>query len=89
MSTLKKPNRLLAPLTTNTAMMAVMKIGATMTTTTVVTTKTTAKMIMSPSVMTAQRAQGADKAAITGLITRSTPPILKPSAPMMLTLASY
>ena len=94
MLTPKKLNGLPAPLTTNTAMMTVVKIGATTTATAVVTittdatTTTTAKTIAISGVMTARRARGADKAAVAGLITRSTPPILEPSAPTTLTSAS-
>ena len=95
MPTLKKSNGLPTPLTTIAATMTIVKTGATtiMTATvmtkTTATTVTTAKTIAISGVMTAQRARGADKATIAGPITRSTPPILEPSAPTMLTLASY
>ena len=90
---MKKPNRLPAPLTTNTAMMTVVKIGATTTATAVVTTKTTtstvtaAKMTTSLGVMTARIAREADKAIVAGLITPSTPSMPVPSAPTTLILA--
>jgi len=60
MPTPKKPNGLPAPLTTNAATITVMKTGAMMTVTSVVTTKaatmttTAAKMTTSPGVMTAR-----------------------------------
>ena len=64
----KKPNGLLAPLTTSATTMTIVKIGAMM-------TATAAKMTASPDVMTAQIAREADKAVVAGLITRSTPSI--------------
>ena len=79
MLTPKKLNGLFALPTTSTANMTDMKTDATMTVTTAVTTKTAAttmtaaKMTVSPCVTTTRIAQEADKAAITGLITPSTP----------------
>ena len=91
----KKLNGLPAPLTTNATMMTIMKTDPTMTATAVVMTKTTtmtvtiAKMTVIPGMTTAQIAREADKAAVTRLITPSTPSTPMPSAPMTLTSASY
>ena len=84
----KKLNGLPAPPTTSTTTMIDMKIGATMTATVAMTTTSAVKTIAISGVMTARRAQGVDKAAVAGLITRSTLPILKPSAPTTLTSTS-
>ena len=90
----KKQNGLPTPLTTNIVAMTAMKIGTTTATTdammikTAATTTTTAKMTVSPGVMTAQIAREADKAAVTRLITPSTPSTPMPSAPTTLISAS-
>ena len=90
----KKLNGLPALPTTSAATMTDVKTDATMTVTTTVMittaamTATATKMLAISGVMTTQRAQGVDKAIAASLITRSTPPILEPSTPMMLTSAS-
>jgi hypothetical protein len=87
-------NGLPALLTTNAATMTIVKTGATTTATaamtikTVVSIVTAANMTTSPNVMAAWIAQEVDKAAVTGLITPSTPSTLVPSTPMTLTSVS-
>jgi hypothetical protein len=74
--------------------MTIVKTGATTTATAAMTIKTaamtatTAKMTTSPDVMTVRIAREVDKAAVTGLITPSTPSTPVLSTPMTLTLVS-